>query len=85
MITHQPGVSRVASALVIIGDSMVTEDRAVSRVESVYRVYAGPGGGHAMWGWLGWLLIKYQYRCLLLCTLATAPVCLQRELNKSYN
>ena len=39
--------------LVIIGDSMVTEDRAVSRVESVYRVYAGPGGGHAMWGWAG--------------------------------
>ena len=25
----------------------------MSRVESVYRVYAGPGGGHAMWGWAG--------------------------------
>ena len=51
----------------------------MSRVESVYRVYAGPGGGHAMWGWLGWLLIKYQYRCLLPCTLAPGVSAVCRE------
>ena len=76
--------------LVIIGDSMVTEDGAVVTVFTLFTVFMlGPGGGHAMWGWLGWLLIKYQYRCLLPCTLAPGvSAALQRSWHsniKKYN
>ena len=63
----------------------------MSRVESVYRVYAGTRGRscNQCGGGLGWLLIKYQYRCLLPCTLAPGvSAALQRSWHsniKKYN